>query len=58
MAGLIATPERRGELARRGRETFLERFSMGTYLSRLQPVYDAATESVADLRPSPERGRA
>ena len=58
MAGLIATPERRGELARHGRETFLERFSMGTYLSRLQPVYDAATEPVADLRPSPERGRA
>ncbi len=58
MAGLIVDPDRRAALASRGRTTFLDRFDMAAYMSRLQPVYDQATEAVPALRPTAEGGAA
>jgi glycosyltransferase involved in cell wall biosynthesis len=58
IAGLIADPARKSALASRGRETFLERFDMADYMSRLQPVYDRASEALPTLRPTAEGERA
>ncbi|MRX51826.1 glycosyltransferase [Paracoccus sp. S-4012] len=42
LAGLVADPARRAELSRAARELFLARFSMASYMPRLEAVYSRA----------------
>ena len=50
VAGLLADPRRRGELADAGLERYVQRFTAGPWLRRTRAVYDAV---LTEVRPGP-----